>query len=256
MRLKDATTRTRVQGRDAAAAAQDRAQGHDGRARPGHATRRSCPRTARSRSARRCPTSTSTRSCRALDSTRATTCSSCSTPAARACSGNGDDLGARSGPSSRPPRSCARSTRLWPRGGATSRRAIHNFSLLAEELGDKDDSSRASSTARTRSSHPRRPGASILRATLRELPSALLGHAGGARQDRPASRRARAGAPRAAPGRPRARPDPARRHGRSCARRRRSSATRSARFVRERAAVRHELRPAMRDLAAAHAGPR
>ena len=103
----------------------------------------------------------------------------------------------------------ARSTRRCAERRANIKRAIHNFSLITEELGDKDDevadfvvdsnavfASFASQDA-------------ALRETLRELPSDAADHADHARQVAGADRRARPDARGAAPDRPRARPDPA-----------------------------------------------
>ncbi len=103
----------------------------------------------------------------------------------------------------------ARSTRRWPSARANIKRAIHNFSLITEELGDKDDvvadfvvdsnavfASLASQDA-------------ALRETLRELPSSLqitqttLGKSQALADELGPTLRG------PAPGRPRARPDPA-----------------------------------------------
>ena len=73
------------------------------------------------------------------------------------------------------------------RGGATSRAPIHNFSLLVEELGDKDDAAGAlRRRTRTRSSRRSPSQEASLRATLRELP---VGAARDRRRARPAPTR-------------------------------------------------------------------
>ena len=144
-----------LQGRDRAAAAQDRPEGHGRRARRrARDARASCRRAARSRSPRRCPTSTSTRSSPSLDAdTRDYLQLLLSDGGEGAATATAASSSTRSAASSRPRAYAAQDQRRARRAPArTSRASIHNFSLLVDELGDKDDAARDSSTTRTRSS--------------------------------------------------------------------------------------------------------
>ena len=118
------------------------------------------------------------------------------------------------------------------RGARTSSRVIHNFSLLVDELGGKDDQL-AEFVENSNAVFARSPRQDAnLRATLQELPSALTATQHGARQDRGAGRRARA------------------RRSRRCGPARARSARRSRQtrpFLRETTPViRDEIRPFVR----------
>ena len=103
----------------------------------------------------------------------------------------------------------ARSTRRWPSAAANIKRAVHNFSLMTEELGDKDDTARQLRRQTPTRSSPASPART--RRSARDAARAAVLAAGHA--DR-RSARSKALADElgptlagAAPGRPRARPD-------------------------------------------------
>ena len=100
-------------------------QGARGRGHPGR------PDAAR-RQRRRDPLARST-------PTRATTCSCCSAAPARRSAATAGTARRRSGASSPPAATSPRSTARSRSASANIRRSVHNFQLLADALGDKDD---------------------------------------------------------------------------------------------------------------------
>ena len=249
-RPEDRAASTRRIYKDAtrAAAAQDRPEGHGRRAHArARRTRAGCPRAARSRSRRRCPTSTSTRSSPSLDAdTRDYLRLLLNDGGAGAAAATAASWRRRSGASSRPRSTRARSTRRWPSGAANIARVVHNFSLLTDELGQRD-TQLASFVVNSNA---------VFAALARQDASAAADaaqaaahaerHADDARQGhRRMADDARADAAGAAARRPGARPVAARRCARSCARRRRSSATSSGRSRAPRCRRSSELRPAL-----------
>ena len=220
--------------------------------------RRARGRASGSRSARRCRTSTSTRSSPRSTATRATTSQML---LADGGAGAGRQRARRS-----PTRSAAssrpRATRARSPSSSPTRRV--NIRRVDPQLLAASSTSWAARTTSWPSSwRTPTPSSPCSRARTRtcarrcaELPSTLTAtqHARWARRealgDELGPTLAGAAARRA-----RARPGAACRRGRSCARRRRSSATRSGRSCAPRARRSSELRPALADLAGAHAGP-
>ena len=212
----------------------------------------SCRRASTSRSTRRCRTSTPTRSSPALDGDTRDYLRLLIAGAGEGLKGNTENLSATFKRFSPTGRDILKITKLLAVRHDNIRRSIHNFSLLSQELGRKDqDSSRgwwspptwssATSPARTR--------------TLREALQPAAEHAARRRtrpdQGQPPRPRPRADTRRAAARRPRARARRWSRRGRSCARRRRSSRTRSGRSRVDAQPTVKLLRPAARDLAKA-----
>ena len=195
-----------LQERHRAAAPQDRPQRHGHRAGPrlavgGHGA----GGLDRPRSTRRCPTSTSTRSSPRWTPTRAATCSCSSAPRAR-------------GSTARARRCRPTLKRFEPTGrylaklnGALAvrerniRRSIHNFRLLSQALGDKDDDLAALVDSSNRVFTAFADQDANLRAALQELPGALRRDEHHAGQGRQAGQRARADPRRPAARRPRPR---------------------------------------------------
>ena len=145
-RRRDAGPRPRVQGprphrRHRAAAAQDRAQGHVHRARPGHRARRRWPRRAgRCRSPTRCPTSTPTRSSPRWTPTRATTSRCSSTAPGAGLKGRGNDLREVFRRFEPTHRDLARVNGAGRRSAtATCSRLVHSLGDLNDELAGKSD---------------------------------------------------------------------------------------------------------------------
>ena len=142
---------------------------------PGHARARAAWRTAASsRSARRCPTSTSTRSWPSLDGDTRDYLTVLLGAGAEGLRGNGARARAtRSAASSRPPATAAKVFGALAKRRQNIKRVIHNFSLVMDELGAKDDqlaefvenSNAVFATLARQDAN--------LRATLRELPLAL-----------------------------------------------------------------------------------
>ncbi len=158
-----------------------------------------------SRSTRRCPTSTSTRSCPRWTRTRAATCSCFSAPRARGSTARA--------------RRCRRTLkRFEPTARYTARlngalavrernirRSIHNFRLLSQALGAKDDDLAALVDSSNRVFRAFAAQDANLRASLQELPGRPAGHEHHVGQGDRAGQRARADARRPAARRPRPR---------------------------------------------------
>ena len=141
---------------------------------PGHEERRARRRRAgRSRSARRCRTSTSTRSSRRSTPTRATTCSCWSAARPRASAGRATACRPTLQRFEPTGRDLARINGALAERQRNIRRSIHNFRLLAEALGDKDDEL----AALVDSSNARLPAFADQDARLREALQAAAGHA-------------------------------------------------------------------------------
>ena len=223
-----------LQGRERAAAAQDRPEGHGRRAHAGHARRPASSRRASgSRSARRCRTSTSTRSSPRSTATRAPTCSCCCPTAAQALGGNGRALAntiRRFEPTARDTRKIAE--QLATRRAEHQARHPQLLAASSTSWAARTTSSPSSWRTPTRCS-PRSPART--RTCARRCRSC---------RRRSTRRRARSARRKTLadelgptlealrPGRARARPGARRRRARSCARRRRSSSDEIRPFVR------------------------
>ena len=227
--------RTRLQGRDDAAAAQDRPQGHGRRARPGH--RRppgELPEGGTIPVAQTLPDVNLDEILAALDARHARLPAAAGQRRrrgpARAAARTSATRSAASSRRRATLRADQRGARRAPR--RTSSASIHNFSLLAEELGDKDDQLAEFVATPTRCSRVLADQEAALRETLRELPAALTATRTALGKTRRAGRRAR--------------PDARRRCARAPARSARRCATLRP-FLRETTPViRDELRPLVR----------
>ena len=192
----------------------------------------------RSRSRRRCPTSTRTRSSRRSTPTPAPTCGCCSAAPAQGLRDNTADLSStlrRFEPTSR---DLAKITSQLKERRVNIRRTVHNFQLLANALGDKDDAARPARRLHRRGlprlRHPRtRTSSADARAAAADADATTQSRS---RKVDHARQHARPDAAGAATRRPRARPVAGRRPARSCARPRRSSGTSSGPFTRRRPA--------------------
>ena len=247
----------RLQRRERAAAAQDRAEGHGRRAHARHARRpASCEEGQRIPIGQTLPDVNLDEILASLDGDTRTYLQLLLSDGGEALGGNGRALAntiRRFEPTARDTRKIAE--QLAERR-ENIKRVIHNFSLLVEELGAKDDqlaefvdNSNAVFAALAAQD-------ANLRATLQELPSTLDATQSALGKTQDARRRARPDARGAAARRARARPGARRRRARSCARRRRSSATRSARSCAPRARRCRSCARRLRDLVGAHARPR
>ena len=158
--------------------------------------------------------------------TRAATCSCFSAPRARGSTARARRCRPRSSASSRPRATPAKINGALAVRRATSAASIHNFRLLSQALGAKDDDLGGPRRLVQRGVQGvRRPGREPARDAAGSCPGALQAtNTTLAKVDR-AGRRARADARRAAARRPRARARRWCRRGRSSSRRRRSSRT-------------------------------
>ena len=135
----DPQVRAPLPRRDAAAAPQDAAAGHDDRGQPRHARRRAAAqRRNRPASSRPRRTSTSTNSSPGWTPKRAPTCRRCWRAPAKASSTTARRSRRRSSASTRPRADGTKSPSELQLRHENIARSIHNFRLLMEALGGKD----------------------------------------------------------------------------------------------------------------------
>ena len=218
---------------------------------------RAARRASASRPRRRCPTSTSTRSSPSLDADTRDYLQLLLGDGGEGLRGNGRPL-ARHAAALRADgaRRCARSTSSSPPAAQNLPRVIHNFSLLVEELGGKDDQLADVRRHLERGVRlARRPGREPARHAARAARRAATRRRGARPSAEALADDARADARRACARRRARSGRRCARRARSSTRRRRSSATRSARSRARRTRRCATLRPAAARPRRDHARP-